>query len=177
MRHTIIWQRKFADPAVLVIRVVVGLMFLWSSLPKIRQPYEFLGNVLGYRVVGRDLSVFAAVTIPWLELLLAACLIGGLLTRAAFMATAILALLFTAANAWVVHQGINVSCGCFGNGGPDSPVTYWTVGRSLLLAVGAAGSYAVLSRSRQAIAGVSSAGEVVQIKGKEPVGRVLSRLV
>jgi hypothetical protein len=42
----------------------LGFMLLWSSLPKIRQPYDFLGSVYGYELVGAKLGIFVAMTIP-----------------------------------------------------------------------------------------------------------------
>jgi hypothetical protein len=47
-----------------VIRFGLGFMLLWSSLPKIRQPYDFLGSVYGYELVGAKLGIFVAMTIP-----------------------------------------------------------------------------------------------------------------
>lgn len=36
----------------LVVRLGLGVMFIASSLPKIRLPYAFLSDVYGYELVG-----------------------------------------------------------------------------------------------------------------------------
>ena len=45
-------------------RLGIGCMFLWSSLPKIRQPYDFLSSVYSYELVGPKLGMFVAMTLP-----------------------------------------------------------------------------------------------------------------
>ena len=49
---------------VFVVRLVLGVMFLMSALPKIRQPYDFLGDIYGYGIVGPKLGVLVAMTMP-----------------------------------------------------------------------------------------------------------------
>ena len=47
-----------------IIRLVLGVMFLMSALPKIRQPYDFLGDVYGYEIVGPKLGMLIAMKLP-----------------------------------------------------------------------------------------------------------------
>ena len=44
-------QRFFSD-FLFVVRLGLGCLFLWSGLPKIRQPYDFLASVYNYELVG-----------------------------------------------------------------------------------------------------------------------------
>lgn len=96
-----------------IIRVGLGCMFLWSALPKIRQPYVFLSSVYEYELSGPKLGLMVAMVIPWLELILGICLIGGIFIGGALLATLALMVLFTFAHASVLSQGLAIRCGCF----------------------------------------------------------------
>lgn len=65
---------------VTVVRLGMGAMFIASSLPKICQPYDFLSSVYHYELVGPQLGLLVAMTLPWLELLVGICLVGGIWT-------------------------------------------------------------------------------------------------
>ena len=52
----------------LMVRLGLGFMFILSSVPKIRQPYAFLGSVYGYELVGAKVGVLVAMVLPWVEL-------------------------------------------------------------------------------------------------------------
>ena len=49
---------------VLVVRLGLGAMFIASSLPKIRLPYEFLSSVYNYEIVGPKMGVLVAMVLP-----------------------------------------------------------------------------------------------------------------
>ncbi len=53
------------------------------------------------------------------EVVVGACLLLGLLTRVSGVVSAVLQLAFIVGIASVWARGISISCGCFGNGGPD----------------------------------------------------------
>jgi len=48
----------------LVVRIGLGCMFLYSSLPKIRQPYDFLASVYKYELVSPKLGLLIAMVPP-----------------------------------------------------------------------------------------------------------------
>ena len=98
----------------LVVRVGLGCLFLWSSLPKIRQPYDFLSNVYNYELVGPKLGMLMAMTLPWLELLVGICLVGGIFVSGALLASVGMAAMFTFVLASAFYRGLEISCGCFG---------------------------------------------------------------
>lgn len=98
----------------LVVRLGLGFLFLWSSLPKIRQPYSFLSTVYDYQLVGPKLGMLTAMTLPWLELLVSLCLIGGIFVSGALLASTAMAGMFTFVLSWALHRGLEIGCGCFG---------------------------------------------------------------
>lgn len=115
-----------------VLQIAIGLMFIYSSLPKIRQPYDFLASIYSYELVGPKLGMFTAMTLPWLELLVGICLIGGIFVRGALLASLAMAAMFTFVLSSALYQGLEITCGCFGNGSTDI-ITYKTVVRAIVI--------------------------------------------
>lgn len=97
------------------LQLLLGLLYLWSSAPKIRQPYDFLGSVYNYELVGPKLGILAAITIPWLELLIGICLIGGIFVGGALLISTGLGVMFTYVLSSALYRGLEITCGCFGS--------------------------------------------------------------
>lgn len=112
-----------------LVRVGLGCLFLYSALPKVRQPYDFLGDVYAYEIVGPTLGVVMAMTLPWLELLTGICLLGGIFISGALLVSMGMAAMFTFVISWALYQGLNISCGCFGSG--TETITYVTLIRAV----------------------------------------------
>ena len=100
----------------LVVRLGLGCLFLWSSLSKIRQPYDFLSSVYDYQLVGPKLGMLTAMTLPWLELLVSLCLLGGIFVSGALLTSIAMTSMFTFVLSWALYRGLEISCGCFGSG-------------------------------------------------------------
>jgi len=107
------FRQNVGTVLVLMIRLGLGCLLVWSSLPKIRQPYDFLGSVYEYELVGAKLGMFVAMTLPWLELLLGISLLAGLFIGGALLGSVVLMAVFTFAQASVLWRGLAISCGCF----------------------------------------------------------------
>ena len=133
--------RRVQDALVLCLRFGLGLMFLWSSLPKLQQPYDFLSTVYGYELVGPKLGLAAAVMLPWLEFLLGMCLITGLFLDGALLLTALLAVVFTFVQASAIARGLDITCGCFSSLGGE-PIGSASLARAALVLLAATVAYA-----------------------------------
>jgi hypothetical protein len=132
-----------------VIRLSLGCLFVWSSLSKIQLPHDFLGHVYAYRLVGPVSGMFVGMVLPWLELLVGACLLGGVLVTGALLACMGMACVFAGAISWVLYHGYNISCGCFGS--DTTPIGYGTLARAIIIFVAAGFAYVVeLSGQRSA---------------------------
>ena len=125
-------MRRLMQCVMLVLLVGVGLVFLLSSLLKLARPYDFLGNLYEYELVGPNIGILIAIILPWLELVVSLCLLGGILTRAASFMVTVLAAIFVFAQISVLHRGLKITCGCFGSPTVD-PVNLITVGRTAAL--------------------------------------------
>ena len=134
----------------LTIRVALGCLFVWSSLPKIFLPHHFLGAVYAYRLVGPVLGMMVAMVLPWLELLTGICLLGGLFVSGALLTCMGMALLFLVAVGWALFQGLNISCGCFG-ASESIPIGPGTLIRITAILVGSGFAYTMEMFSRRRV--------------------------
>jgi uncharacterized membrane protein YphA (DoxX/SURF4 family) len=112
MRFNRVFRKLFSGFS-FIVRLGLGCLFLWSSLPKIRQPYDFLSSVYNYELVGPKLGALIAITLPWLELLVGVCLVGGIFVSGALLASIGMAAMFTFVLASALYRGLEISCGCF----------------------------------------------------------------
>ena len=131
--------RVWISGATFVVRVTVGCMFLWSALPKIRQPYDFLSSVYSYELVGPKLGLLVAMTLPWMELLVGICLVGGIFVGGALLASVGMGAMFAFVLASALHRSLDISCGCFGasTGDKISYITLIRAGAILLVSIAA----------------------------------------
>lgn len=126
----------------IMVRLVLGGMFLISALPKIRQPYDFLGDVYGYEIVGPKMGMLVAMTMPWAELLVAICLLGSIFVGGALLVSMAMGAMFTFVLSWAIYQGLDISCGCFGAG--TSQIGYWTLIRAIFIMLFSAIAYLIV---------------------------------
>jgi len=98
----------------LVFRLLVGGVFVYSGLVKILDPLDFAQQVRNYRTVGQDLAFIVAVYLPWLEILAGAFLVAGILKKASAALISLLLGGFIVLVAVTMVRGIDVDCGCFG---------------------------------------------------------------
>jgi uncharacterized membrane protein YphA (DoxX/SURF4 family) len=139
MKFDRITKRQIFSGFSLVVRLGLGCLFLWSSLPKIRQPYDFLSSVYNYELVGPRLGVLIAMTLPWAELLVGICLVGGIFVSGALLVSTAMAAMFIFVIASALYRGLPISCGCFSAPGAGA-IGYSTLIRScaiLLLSIAA----------------------------------------
>lgn len=124
--------RGVAQYGAWAIRFVVSLVFLVAAVEKLRDPAAFVENIANYQILP-EWSPYAAVTIPSVELVAAAALLVSPRRWRLAGAASLLGLLvmFTLAltRAWWI--GLNVDCGCFGQG--SSTAGPWSVARNLTL--------------------------------------------
>lgn len=99
------------------LRVAVGGFFVAVGALKAADPAAFLGSIENYQILPHTLSVAAAFYLPYLEILCGACLILRCWQAGAILLMGGMLLVFITAlgSAWA--RGLNIACGCFGEGG------------------------------------------------------------
>ena len=93
---------------------VLGAVFLAAAWPKIADPPGFTEALYAYHLLPDTALAPIALTLPWLELMLALALITGLARRSAALIGLALLVLFMGALAVNLARGNPVDCGCFG---------------------------------------------------------------
>ena len=116
----------------LVVRLVLGCTFLYGSLHKIRQPYDFLSSVYNYELVGPKLGLLVAMVLPWAELLVGICLFGGIFISGALLVSIVMGAMFSFAIGSALYRGLNISCGCFSSSSVEQ-IGYTTLIRACMI--------------------------------------------
>jgi len=114
-----------------LLRILMGVVFLYASYDKILHPEAFAKAVFNYQILP-DMAVnIAALILPWLELLLGVCLVAGIwLPGAIVMSTSLLAL-FIGALVFNNIRGLDIHCGCFSTEATEGPAGIWTIIRDI----------------------------------------------
>jgi len=129
-------RRRVPRVLLWIVRLVPAAVFLLAAYGKLRDPYGFAVSIYAYRILPASLATIAAVVMPAIEVLAALALATGLLWRGGAIVLAGLLAVFIAGLFQAIVRGINIDCGCFGEG--SSPVSFWLIARNyglLLLAL------------------------------------------
>ena len=97
----------------LLLRLVVGGVFVVAGALKIWDPSHFAVDVANYRLLPDALVNLVAITLPWIEVLVGGMLMAGLWKKpSALLITGMMAL-FLAGIAQAVYRHLDIRCGCF----------------------------------------------------------------
>ena len=93
------------------------MVFLVAGVLKVPDPAAAVRAVRAYRLLAEPLAAPVAFGLPVLETAVGLALLVGVFVRTAAIASAVLLVVFIAAvgSAWA--RGLQIDCGCFGNGG------------------------------------------------------------
>jgi uncharacterized membrane protein YphA (DoxX/SURF4 family) len=112
----------------LVARFVLGGVFIYASLDKIRHPELFAEAVYNYQLSPEVAVNLVALWLPWLELLSGGLLVLGVWVRASSLILSGLLIIFLASLGINLARGLDIHCGCFTTQGSD-PMTILTLFR------------------------------------------------
>ncbi len=109
-------RKNIKDIIGLLARLLTGGIFIYAGLLKASAPAEeFAYAIETYKVVPAGLAMFAALTVPWIEIYLGVFLAAGLFTRYSALATGAMLLGFEGLLLQAIIRKLPVtSCGCFG---------------------------------------------------------------
>ena len=71
-------MNKINPYLILLIRCLLGLVFVYASYDKILDPGKFARDIANYHIVPFGLENSIAIILPWLELLIGAGIILGI---------------------------------------------------------------------------------------------------
>ncbi len=97
----------------LILRIIVGAVFIYSSLDKLFNQEAFAKAIYNYKFLpGIFINIFAIV-IPYLELFCGILLIAGIFKRGSSFIISVLLIVFIIALTQAYVRGLDISCGCF----------------------------------------------------------------
>jgi uncharacterized membrane protein YphA (DoxX/SURF4 family) len=112
----------------LVARLIVAGFLLVAGWIKFQDPAGTVRSVRAYRILPEAVVPTVGHALPMLEFVLGALLLLGLFTRVAGLLSGLffLAFIFGISSAWI--RGMEINCGCFGNGGvPANPQRQYAI--------------------------------------------------
>jgi protein-disulfide isomerase/uncharacterized membrane protein YphA (DoxX/SURF4 family) len=108
-----------------VIRLVLGVVWLWSGWSKLQDPRGFVQTVRAYDATPEWLSKAIGYGMPVLEVCLGLLLIVGVAVRIAAIVSAALFFVFLVGLVQAAARNIQLDCGCFGGGGVTTGSTHY----------------------------------------------------
>jgi uncharacterized membrane protein YphA (DoxX/SURF4 family) len=110
-------SKKPVTVAALVLRVVLGVIFVYAAWVKLREPWALFAMAIdSYQVLPVWAVELVARVLPWFELLLGILLIAGLWRRVSTAAASLLLVVFFSLLVRALAKGMQIDCGCFGPG-------------------------------------------------------------
>jgi putative oxidoreductase len=121
---------------VTLLRLGLGGLFIAAGLAKIQQPYDFLGAVYDYELLGPRTGLWLASILPWLEVGVGLSLVSGVWQTGGALLAVVLFSVFTVAQASAAAEGLKIPCGCAAGNAPVY-TSYWKVAESAAMLGGA----------------------------------------
>jgi uncharacterized membrane protein YphA (DoxX/SURF4 family) len=120
-------------------RIALAVIFIMAAVPKLADPQAFAHALYNYKMLPEVVIPFLALGMPMLEAVISIAILVPRLQKGASLIFLILLLVFIYAvgSAWA--RGLDVDCGCFGEG--SSHVGPFLILRNLGLAILAVMSY------------------------------------
>ena len=97
----------------LIVRMILGALFLLASIDKILYPQIFAEAITNYRILPDAVINLTAIVLPWMEFLVGLCLVSGIWVPGASLLSALLLMVFLGATLFNVARGLDIECGCF----------------------------------------------------------------
>lgn len=103
-----------AHPATLAtFKVLLGLLFLISSISKIQNPAKFMDSIEAYKLVPTLFIHPLALIIPWIQIVCGLFFIFDIYAQSTALILSALLVVYTAAIAQAFARGMSMDCGCF----------------------------------------------------------------
>ena len=116
-----------------LVRIILAFIFIYAGAQKIIDPEVFAISISNYRLLPTFSLNFFAITLPWTELITGILLLFGISVKENSTILFSMLLVFTISIIISLLRGLNIDCGCFGNG---TQIGLIKLGENLLMIVG-----------------------------------------
>lgn len=107
-----------AKPLYLIVRLILGGVFIYAGATKIGDPAGFAADIDQYGLVTWRMANLIARTLPTIEIVAGLGLILDIKGSLAIIVAQLLG--FVAILSYAIHLGLDIDCGCFGPGDPEA---------------------------------------------------------
>lgn len=104
---------KFHLIFTILVRFILGGIFIAAGIPKILDPASFAGVVYNYQLLPNALINIFAIALPWIEVVAGGFIILGIWMPGAVLLYNLLMLSFISALVFNTARGLDINCGCF----------------------------------------------------------------
>ena len=105
-------MNRLNEYLVVIIRIILGTIFLWASFDKIIDPAQFARSISNYHIVPLGLENSVAIILPWIEFFIGSGLILGIMVDGATIITSFLLIIFNIMITQAIMRGFDIDCGC-----------------------------------------------------------------
>ena len=106
-------QIKFHLILSIVVRFILGGIFIFAGIPKILNSASFAGVVYNYQLLPDGLINIFAIVLPWIEVVAGGLIILGIWMQGTVLLYNLLLLTFICALVFNTARGLDIHCGCF----------------------------------------------------------------
>ena len=97
---------------IIILRLILGGIFIYASIDKIANPHEFAKNISHYHLVPFGLENIISIFLPWLELIIGVGPLVGFMVDGSVVLSMSLLVMFIVAISSAILRGYNIDCGC-----------------------------------------------------------------
>lgn len=106
----------------IILRIELGLVFLYAGIPKILDVESFAQTINAYKMLPYFFNYLVAATLPWVETVCGLILVSGYKRKAAAGIVAGMNVFFIILLTITIFRGLDIDCGCFNHGGEKVPL-------------------------------------------------------
>ena len=103
------------EKSIFLIRLIMGIVFIYASYSKILDPLSFSQNIHNYGVAPLFAENIIALTLPWVELFIGLGLIFNIKYDVCVDISICLMIIFIILILQAYLRGKSIDCGCFSN--------------------------------------------------------------
>ena len=129
-------KAKILSAIAIIIRLLLGFLFLYSALDKILDPAKFAEVIYNYRLLPVELLNICAMIVPWIEITIGITLLLGVWLTASALLLSGLTIVFIGLLLSAIVRGLNIECGCFSLDAEGSMVSWKRIFEDILILIG-----------------------------------------